>query len=321
MTWFIEQIHRDGFVLFRQAVLDGELRIGRALDNDFVIDDPHCAPYHALLTVEAEGNSALLKDLNTRNGIAPQHGKRALVYTIQNDQPYRIGQTNIRVRSSAWPLSPEQHLSLRAVWPFAMVALILVLIHVAWGIWLRDVNEKSPPYLPEIVGAAVGLSLWSGMYALLGRLISGAERFFTHLLIACAGYIVINLVDDALELLAFSMNWLWPARISTYVVILLVALLVRAHLRVADPRHWPVLRWVVALAAGLAVTVPIGQLWISSQRLTNIQALGKIEHPAFRLAQPVNLDTLSQSALELKTRVDSARGEAENAEFNVGYDD
>lgn len=306
MTWFVEHIHRDGSVIARTAVSGTQLRIGRALDNDLVIDDVHCAGYHACLTIDADGH-AVLEDLNTRNGIAPHRGPRAARYTVQNDAPYRLGLTSIRMRHSAWAVSPELPLSVRAMWPFALCALAVVVLYTAWKIWLGDVNEKSPPYLYGLFGVAAGLSVWGGMYALLGRLIGGAERFFTHLLVASCGYMAIMLADSALQHLSFASGWLWPVRIEQYVTIALVALLVRAHLRVADPRHWPTLRWAVSLVAVSAMLVPLAQLWISSQRLTDIQTLSSIEHPALRLAKPVNLAEVTNSVSALKERVDKAR--------------
>jgi hypothetical protein len=306
MTWFVEHIHRDGTTVARVPVSGSQLRIGRALDNDLVIDDAHCAAYHACLTIDVDGH-AVLEDLNTRNGITPQRGSRAARYAVHNDAPYRLGLTSIRIRHSAWPLSPELALSLRAMWPFALAALAVVVLYTAWKIWLGDVNEKSPPYLYGLFGVAAGLSVWSGMYALLGRLIGGVERFFTHLLVACCGYMIVTLADSVLQAVSFATAWLWPVRIEQYVTILLVALLVRAHLRVADPRHWPTLRWAVGLVAVSAMLVPLAQLWISSQRLTNIQTLDAIEHPALRLAQPVSITEVTQSANALRERVDTAR--------------
>lgn len=309
MTWFVELMHRDGSVQTRRQVDAGQMRIGRALDNDLIIDDPYCAAHHALLRIEPDG-SAVLQDLDTRNGTAPARAKgsgHASVFTVQNDSPYRAGQSLIRIRNSAWPLPPELAMSSRLIWPFALAALVMVLLHTAWQIWLRDVGEKSPPYLYGLVGVAAGVAVWSGVYALLGRLISGAERFFTHLLIASCGYLAISLAERILSLVSFSMAWLWPARIEYSVIIILIALLVRAHLRLADPRHWPTLRWAVGLVTAMALIVPVAQLWLSSQRLTNVQTLSNSEHPALRLAKPVGIEALVESTAPLKLRVDALR--------------
>jgi FHA domain len=317
MNWFVEHLQRDGSVLARVPVpavaanaADGSapphvLKIGRALDNDLVLDDPHCAAHHAQLEIAADG-SARLVDLGSRNGIVAGR-RRAAVHEVKDDTPVRLGQSVLRVRSSAWPLAPEVSLSRRAAWPIALLLLALVLGNGAWDVWIRDVQEKSPPYLYGLAALAAGLCIWSAFYAVLGRLIGGSERFFSHLSIACAGYIAVTVILNALELLAFSTSWLWPVRITQPVFVIIAALTVRQHLRLADPRHWPALRWAVGIVAATAVVLPLAQLWVSHQRLTNVQTLDMVEHPALRLAKPVSIDAFSQRADALKKKVDEAR--------------
>jgi Inner membrane component of T3SS, cytoplasmic domain len=326
MSWFIEHLHRDGSVLMRVPVVaaveaSSIIRIGRALDNDVVLDDPHCAPYHARLEVDADG-TARLHDLGTSNGIVTARNKRVAIQEIKTDDPYRLGQSLIRVRSSTWPLAPERSLSRRAVWPLALLGLALALAYGAWKLWLGDVQEKSPPYLYGLSALAAGLCLWSSMYALFGRLVAGVDRFFSHLLIACTGYLAGTFILNVLETLAFSMSWLWPARITEPVVIIVAAMTVRYHLRLADPRHWPTLRIGLVVVATLAIVVPIAQQWVSHQRLTDVQTLHNIEHPALRLARPVPLQEFSASAASLKERVDKARkkNDADGDGDGIGLD-
>ena len=332
MSWFIEHLHRDGTVLARVAApalatasegteTTSVIRIGRALDNDLVLDDPHCAAHHARLEVGADGRARLI-DLGTRNGIVAARNKRATAYEINSDDSYRLGQTLIRVRSSAWPLAPERSLSRRAVWPLALLGLALVLGHGAWELWLKDVQEKSPQYLYALSGLAAGLCLWSAMYALFGRLVTGVDRFFSHLAIASTGYLAGTLILNLLELVAFSMSWLWPVRITEPVVVIVAALTVRQHLRLADPRHWRTLRVGLVVAATFAIVIPIAQQWVSYKRLTDVQTLNAIEHPALRLAQPVPLPEFSATAASLKERVDKARKKDDDDSEGAGaYDD
>ena len=203
----------------------------------------------------------------------------------------------IRARSSNWPLAPERSLSRRAVWPLALLGLVLVLAHGAWQFWLKDVQEKSPQYLYGLSSLAAVLCLWSAMYALFGRLVTGVDRFFSHLAIASAGYLFGTLILNCLETLAFSMSWLWPVRITQPVVVIVAAMTVRYHLRLADPRHW-------------------------RTRLTDVQTLQSIEYPALRLAQPVSLQEFSATAASLKERVDKARKKDDSDEdaFGTGTD-
>ncbi len=338
MSWIIEQLHRDGSILARVALsnrrysLEAEtqaqvnqatLRIGRALDNDLVLDDPHSAPHHAELQIDADGRVSL-RDLGTRNGIIAGRSKRAQVVhfteDIANEQIYRIGNSLIRVRCSAWLLAPEQTLSRRAVWPYALLAVVCVLLHGAWRIWLQDVNQNSPAYLYDLSGQVALLCIWSGLYALFGRLISGNERFFSHLLIACIGYLSGTLILHLLDVLAFAMSWLWPIRITQPVIVIVAAMTIRFHLRLADARHWPTLRYAVALVATIAIIIPVGQHWISRQRLTDVQTIGLIEHPSLRLAQPITTEAFSMTAAALRERVDRARKKQEEDEDGAAYE-
>lgn len=328
MSWFVEQLHRDGTVLVRvpvpapaspDATATVAIRIGRALDNDLVLDDPHCAPHHARLEIGANGNVRLV-DLGTNNGIVNGRNKRVTAVEINTDEPYRLGQTLVRVRSTTWPIAPERSLSRRAVWPLALLGLALVLSHGAWEFWLKDVQEKSPPYLYGLSSLAAALCLWSAMYAVFGRLITGTERFFSHLAIASAGYLAGTLILNLLETLAFSASWLWPIRITQPVVVIVAALTVRYHLRLADPRHWRTLRFGLVIVAALAIVIPIAQQWVSHQRLTDVQTLTAIEYPALRLAQPIPLQQFSETATALKERVDKARKNDDDGSDWLGLD-
>jgi hypothetical protein len=303
MNWFVEHLHRDGTVLARLRVTGMDFSIGRALDNALVLNDPHCAPHHAQLRIADDG-TAELHDLGSKNGIRAPRGKRQSSYPIASDAIYNLGSSHIRIRNSAWALAPELALSHLPVWTFAVLALALVLGHGAWNLWLNDLSDKTPPYLSTLSGIAAVMCVWSAMYALLGRILTGVDRFFTHLLIVSCAYLGATLIDNGLQLLAFASAWLWPMRISQHVMVFVLAFTIRAHLRVADPRHWPKLRWAVAAVALLSVIVPLAQRWLSEHRLTNIQILNVIEHPALRLAPPQAIDGFIATSTRLKERAD-----------------
>lgn len=324
MSWVIEHLHRDGSVLARVSTRGQELRLGRALDNDLVLDDAHCAAYHAVLRIDGQ-DQAQLHDLGTLNGLRTRLGfgrsQRHAVVAVQHDQKIELGNTSIRIRHANRALAPEKPLSMRMVWPWSLAALVLVLGHAGWETWLKDVGPTPPSYLPILTWFAVGLLVWSSGYALLGRLLGGGDRLFTHLLIVCAGYVGGELLSQTLHLLAYGFYWLWPLRIGTTVSILVVALIVRAHLRVADPRHWPVTRWAVGLATALAITVPVAQTWINSQRLTHIQLMNLTQHPALRAVEPIGIDRFVADTDALKARIEKQRSLEPTGETIVSNDD
>jgi hypothetical protein len=323
MTWVVEHLHRDGAVQARVTLDESSdparvVRLGRALDNDLILDDPHCAAHHAEFAVDASGHAHLI-DLGSRNGILGARNERAAVHAVTTDRPFRLGHSLIRMRSSAWPVAPERSLSRRAIWPIALAALALVLLHGAWKIWLRDVENQPPAYLYDLSAQAALLGVWSAIYALFGRLLSGADRFFSHLLIASTGFLAGTMILSTLEVLAFSMSWLWPVRITQPVVVLVAALTVRMHLRLADPRHWPTLRYAVAFVATVSIIVPPLQHWISHRRLTDVQTLQTDLHPALRLAAPVPPAEYSERTAALKAQVDGARKQNTDDESDRYY--
>jgi hypothetical protein len=322
--WYLELLLRDGSVQQRLALTEQHLReglkIGRALDNDLVIDDPHSAAHHALLTIDPEQNRALVRDLGTLNALHGPKGRRAAKLSLSDAQPWRIGHTQLRVRCTGWPIEPEQRLASRHMWLWSLLALSLILSRTAWDTWLTEANNLKPPYLYALTGTAAGLAVWSAVYALLGRILGGVDRFFTHLLIACSGVLALLVLNITLEVLAFSASWLWPLIIDSYVGIIVVALTVRAHLRLADPRHWPYTRYAVGLVAALAMLIPLAQGWISKQRLTDVQTISHIEHPALRLAKPVDAASYFQGNTQLQEKA-LARRQRDSEGREEQYDD
>lgn len=316
MTWYLEHIRRDGSVVARVPVATGSLRIGRALDNDLVLDDPHCAPHHALLQV-TESGAVRLQDLGTKNGVhaldrRPAAAKKAELL-LESGERVRLGQTWLRVRSQAAIDAPERVLPRWPVWPLAGLLFALAVGYTLLELWLDDHAERRPQYLFAFSAAAMGLSAWSGAYALLGRLIGGVDRFFTHLCIASGGFLLLSAVEPLAQVLGFATGWLWPLRLEYTASALVVALVVRTHLRVADPVHWRFTRFGLALALLGFLVVPVWQRWLVDDRLTTIDTHRTLWNPVFLMAKPLNLDGIAQTTQGLRAAADernrpSARG-------------
>lgn len=64
------------------------IRIGRALDNDIVLEDRSASRYHALIRIEA--SSVILEDLRSRNGVRV-NGKKVNKASIANNDEIEIG--------------------------------------------------------------------------------------------------------------------------------------------------------------------------------------------------------------------------------------
>lgn len=70
------------------AIIGKMIRIGRALDNDIVLDDKSCSRYHAHLVIK--GNQVTLEDLKSRNGVRV-NGKAIRTTALQDNDEVEIG--------------------------------------------------------------------------------------------------------------------------------------------------------------------------------------------------------------------------------------
>ncbi|MEZ5702988.1 MAG: FHA domain-containing protein [Burkholderiaceae bacterium] len=306
MSWLIEHLHPDGSILARIPVQNGRLTIGRGLDNDLVLDDAHSAPSHAELVIQND-HSALLRDLGSINGISRQREKKRPEIEITDEQPLRVGSSWVRVRSSAWPLAPEKPITQNRTWIWALMGVLGVVGEAIWEVWLSDLESTPPPYLYYVAGLVGVLVLWSAVYAVYGRLASGADRYLRHLLIACFGYLGLNLLDNGLGMLGFMTGWVWPLQWLPYLVGLGVALIVGTHLHTADPRHWPKTRWALGMVTVVAMAVPLAQQWISRKEFTDVHTMNIVTYPSLRLAQPATIDRFLKDVNDLKALSDLAR--------------
>ena len=104
---WIEVLGRDGEVVARERIDTPEARIGRAFDNDMVLDDPHVAPHH-LRVLRGEDGALVAEDLGTKNGLYAEHGaERVVRLGLALDPGLRIGRTTLRVHDASRPVASE----------------------------------------------------------------------------------------------------------------------------------------------------------------------------------------------------------------------
>jgi pSer/pThr/pTyr-binding forkhead associated (FHA) protein len=103
--WFVEELSRTNQVLARHRHEQLPIRIGRAYDNDVILNDPHIAPHHALIEArpESEGmpqSGVQVRDLGSKNGIVHQN-QPCQQLTLHGDHIFRLGHT----RACAMPVT------------------------------------------------------------------------------------------------------------------------------------------------------------------------------------------------------------------------
>jgi hypothetical protein len=306
---WIEVLSRHGEVAARERIEAPEARIGRAFDNDVVVDDPHVAPHH-LRIFRAEDGELVAEDLGTLNGLYPEHGARRVErLPLAREPGIRIGRTTLRVHDAAHAVAPEKLLTpprAHAAWAAVLGACVIGALFLLQ--WLSLTTEASANLLllPLLVFATLVL-LWSGLWALLSRLFFGQARFALQLRIALTACIALLAWDQLSDALAFGLAWRELSEYAALGAWALLAVTCYAHLLAIGPRRMRIaVGVIVALLAAGAVMQYAGK-WEARRLVGQLATLGELRPPAFRLRPLASADAFFERTQATRASVDQSR--------------
>ncbi|MDQ2780861.1 MAG: FHA domain-containing protein [Pseudomonadota bacterium] len=296
------------------------LTIGRALDNDLVLDDPHVAPHHARLSTDEAGR-VVLTVLTSSNGV--QLGKRRLASGESLSLPeagasVAIGSTRLRIRLPSEVLAPEQPLPGPVTgWRGHPLLAAVLLLALAYGNhWVQlDPGADLSTWLPLVIGFPLAVILWVGCWALVSKLFAHRFDFGGHLRIALPWLLLIMAVDLFWPSAAAALDWPLMWKLSGFVQALLAALLVRAHLVHALPAHRRTVS--VAVAAMLVASLGVSMVltWRQMDSVFAAPYMSSLPLPALRVGHTGTVGDLMAAMTplqdRLKARVQKARDEDE----------
>jgi hypothetical protein len=192
--YFIELLQRNDEVRKRYPLPELPIKIGRAYDNDLILDDPYIAPHHAIIEQDEAG--LRIRDVGSQNGIVHQKQKLREL-TLDAEQVFRLGHSRLRLRHISSPVAPElpdQTNHNFEGWPAALPGLLMIVICTLAKLWLfSDKDGSLLSYTADLVGALALALGWVGLWSLANRLLDHHPRFGRHLFIAGCGYTAIAL--------------------------------------------------------------------------------------------------------------------------------
>jgi hypothetical protein len=306
---WIEVLSRHGEVAARERIEAPEARVGRAFDNDVVVDDPHVAPHH-LRIFRGEDGELVAEDLGTLNGLYSEHGARRVTRLPLAKEPgIRIGRTTLRVHDAAHPVAAEKALTpprAHAAWAAGLGgALLLALLLLQW---LNLTAEPSANViLLPLLGFVTLLALWASLWAVLSRIFFGQARFALQLRIAVTACIALVIWDQMSESFSFAFAWREMAEYAGLGAWAVLAATCYAHLHTIGPRHMRfAMGLVIALIAAGAMLQYFGKS--ETRKLLGQRAtLGDLRPPVFRLVPLASADEFFNRADSTKRLVDQAR--------------
>jgi pSer/pThr/pTyr-binding forkhead associated (FHA) protein len=306
---WIEVLSRHGEVAVRERIEAPEARIGRAFDNDVVIDDVHVAPHH-LRIYRGEDGELVAEDLGTLNGLFPEHGAKPVsTLSLAKEPGIRIGRTTLRVHDSAHPVAAERLLTpprAHARWASGLgISLLFALLALQW-LNLTAEPSASQMLLP-LLGFVTILALWTSLWAMLSRVFFGQARFSLQLRIAITACIALLVWDQLTETLSFSFAWREVAEYAGLGAWVLLAAACFAHLRAIGPRHMRASMGLVIALLGAGAAVQ----YLGTNEVRKLQGqratLGELRPPEFRLVPLASADAFFKKAEGARLSVDRAR--------------
>lgn len=317
---WLEIVPRQGGSALRQRIDADRVAIGRAWDNDIVLDDPHVAAHHLRLLRDIDGRWNA-EDLGSRNGlhVEGQRQRQARV-ELDGETTLRIGQTLLRLHRAGDPVAPELPLERSSSpWPLALGACLLVLLLEVLGVWLSDFAEPKPiRYLAPPLATLAVIGVWSTLWSVLSRVFAGHARFGLHLLIAATCLLAFSVWDQCVAFAAFALSWTALAN-SLYVAgWLAFGLACFLHLRAIGRRHLLPKALAVTAMVVLAVTLQTLRQNDLRENGAGVRTLQRLQPPPLRLVEAQPVDAFLADARTLKAPLDEARrkapGEDEDAE-------
>ena len=306
---FVEILNHDGSVHSRHSFTQLPIHLGRAYGNDIILDDPHIAPEHAIIE-RNQLDELVLTDLGSLNGISRNHQREAF-FVVQGGHIYQLGRTRLRIRTRDYRVAPEQLDDTDHRWegwrPAATGLLLLSLVSLV-GNWLGDLQQiELTEHVLEVIYLLTAALTWSGLWALLGRLLSSNPRFGRQLLITSLALVAASLWDHLSGVTAYALSWEWLANYNSHPGIALAMVALYFHLRTAGHKRPQRLRaYLVGLGLVISAVVLTKQ-YQSSKHFADELYLSNLYPPSLRLSSDQPREGFIQAMRSLQAEVDAQR--------------
>jgi hypothetical protein len=320
----LEVLERDGRVRRALAVQRWPVSIGRAIDNDLVLDDPHVAARHASL---AEGEAgAALQVHESVNGA--QLGKRRVAAhesaALPADGGFQLGNTRLRLRRPGDVLAAERPLARAArPWVTLVLALALWLWTLAEHAIVQDPGSKAGDWMVPLFGVPAAITAWCLLWAMASKLFQHRFDFWPHLAVAAFWLLMLELAEFVLPWLAAVSGVVLLSRLASLVGAACLVMLLLGHGRIVLPQQRRALAWLAGsgFVVGAAILMALNQQRID--RVFSELYVSQLPPPGLLWARPATQAEFVRGAAALRAPLEAAvkQAEAESRSASEGDDE
>lgn len=274
--------------------------IGRAYDNDLILDEIHVSPHHAQLRCDDEG-IWWLHDLASSNGLMNRrHQRQPSPLRIESGDEVWLGKVHLKFFSRQHAV--EEAISLSAtetvlhsltnpVLAFAIVVCAIALLTgIEWQQSFKSFRWKE--FLPEAIGLPLMAVVWASLWAGIGRLLKHDSRFVAQIIVSFVYLIAMQLWIGITAIVAFNSSSFIVFKALLYGGSgALFALLLAFNMRLATSmgsRHRTA--YANGVAWALVALVVVLSEYGTRERFGNPKYVSAMFPPITRLAPSISVD-------------------------------
>lgn len=318
MTMILEVIHADGSRT-RHQLDSAPLTIGRGLTNDVIVDDPYADVMHARLSLD--GEQVLIEDLGSVNGIIARDERLSGAAVARAGDVLRIGRTSIRLRDPHEVLPPalldvpngrapvprRRIVELATTTAGGLLLVCVTLAVLGLNTWLgSSARSSAGDTVGEVLGYAILITIWAGMWSIASRIILHQFRFFGHLAVISALVLVALGWSVTQSWLSFFFPDAGLTRVLAFLFgLALVSALVIGHLGLAStmPRRR---RWRAgAMVAGSLLAITALVSFTKDDSFSDVPKFAAVVKPAAPALIPTkSIDQFESMTQQLEEQVD-----------------
>jgi hypothetical protein len=309
---FLEVLGRHGDVVQRIELDRLPATVGRAYDNDVVLDDAYVAAHHLRIERTAAGDLRAV-DLGSRNGLYTlSPTKRVTEALLTSDRRVRIGHSQLRVRPRSYDVGPEME-DVSHSWtrhPAALAGVVSAFIGIElWNYYVSSFEKfEAAKLLGPMLAIVLFSILWSGGWAIVGRLSTGRGNFPAQATITWLALTAASVAQGLSGYLAFALSAPIFVELAPVWRAAIIACALYYSLKLVTRRAPHELAFAACLVAALGV----GSVWMiqhadAEERLVRLNHLEELKAPIFRLVPGRSSESFFAGAPALKERVDRLR--------------
>jgi hypothetical protein len=305
---FVERMGRHGEVAERYALNKLPARIGRNYQSDVILDDIHVASEHIEIRSSEDGGFEI-EDLGSINGTYLR-GEVSRIQTrqIADDDIYRLGQTQLRIRLPSHIVPQEIAISNQSLARNSLVFVAAMLICVAtlyMGIYVKTFGTDTSKLFMVPANFTISLLAWAGMWALVNRILHGRGNYVAHGNVIFLGITALLWVEVVTDYADFMFDLEVPFLLWIFGEAVVIAVTIYAHLHLTLRTSRYIRVGVSVFVSGILSALIYGLPLIEDEDKIGLQSYNIAIKPSmFLFSKGVTPEQFIDSAKQLKVEVD-----------------